>query len=147
MPSIQLEIYIKAPIQVCFDLSRSIDLHKNSMKHTDEKAVAGVVAGLIDANDYVCWEAKHFGVPLKLCSKITVCDKPLHFADEMKSGPFHSFRHDHYFSEINGGTLIKDVFIYKSPLGILGKWADQLFFRKVYDRLTGKTKQLYKNNC
>jgi len=48
MPVIKLETRIQAPMEVCFDLCRSIDLHKISTSHTREEAVGGVVSGLID---------------------------------------------------------------------------------------------------
>jgi hypothetical protein len=38
---------IAAPTGVCFDLSRSIDLHLESMVASNERAVAGVTSGLI----------------------------------------------------------------------------------------------------
>ncbi len=41
MPRIELKIEIKADIQIVFDLSRSIDLHKISTEHTNEPAIAG----------------------------------------------------------------------------------------------------------
>lgn len=135
MPKIELETFINAPLDRCFNLSRSIDLHKNSLSHTKEEAIGGVVSGLIDAGDHVCWKANHFGLSLQLCSLITVCKKPSHFADEMKSGPFHSFRHDHFFDEANGLTIMKDTFVYKSPLGVLGRLADRLFLKKYMTKL------------
>ena len=44
MTKIILKTIINAPITVCFDLARSIDLHKTTMKHTNEKAVAGITS-------------------------------------------------------------------------------------------------------
>jgi hypothetical protein len=38
---------IHAPVGRCFNLSRSIDLHKASTARTGEQAIAGVTAGLI----------------------------------------------------------------------------------------------------
>ena len=48
MPLIHLTTFIAAPIERVFDLSRSIDLHKKSMAHTNEQAVAGTTTGLIE---------------------------------------------------------------------------------------------------
>ena len=53
MPAIQLSTFIKAPVERVFDLSRSIDLHKISTKHSHEEAVAGVTGGLINLNETV----------------------------------------------------------------------------------------------
>jgi adenylyl- and sulfurtransferase ThiI len=43
MPVITLETYINADKQTVFDLARSIDLHQISTKHTNEKAIAGIL--------------------------------------------------------------------------------------------------------
>ena len=45
MPTIQLETIINADIKICFDLSRSIDLHQISTAKTNEKAIAGIRFG------------------------------------------------------------------------------------------------------
>lgn len=47
MPVIELVTEINAPIHVCFDMARSIDLHKLSTAQTREEAVAGAASGLI----------------------------------------------------------------------------------------------------
>jgi len=59
MPAIQLTTVIHAPVNVVFDLSRSINLHMESMTHTNEKAVGGVTNGLIQQGETVTWSAKH----------------------------------------------------------------------------------------
>lgn len=130
MPVIRIETKIKASKEIVFDLSRSIDLHKISVKETNEEATAGVTAGLIDLNDTVTWRAKHLGVYQTLTSKITDCDYPDYFADEMVQGAFKQFKHEHILVKKDYGTLLIDIFDYKSPLGILGKIADVLFLKK-----------------
>lgn len=127
MPRITLETYIDADKQTVFDLARNIDLHQVSTKHTNEKAIAGRMSGLIELNETVTWQARHFGITQKLSSKITEFANPDFFVDEMLSGIFKSIRHEHRFIEQGTGTLMIDTFDYVSPLGILGKIADSLF--------------------
>ena len=55
---IELKIKIKAPIEICFDLARSIDLHVDSTNHTGEKAVGGVTSGLIGLGESVTWRGQ-----------------------------------------------------------------------------------------
>src|ERR1700733_15775427 len=117
MPSIILETPINAPIERCFDLSRSIDLHTDSMQHTGEKAIAGRTSGLIELGESVTWEAKHFGIRQTLTSKITEFNYPNCFVDEQVRGAFKSFRHEHRFVQQDGQTLMTDTFTFKSPLG------------------------------
>ncbi len=144
MPIIQLETKINAPIERVFDLARSIDLHKDTMSKYDEKAVAGVTSGLIKMNETVTWEATHFGIRQNLTSKITAFERPSHFRDSMVSGAFKRFDHDHFFEQIGEQTLIKDVFDYDSPLGILGWIADALFVEKHLREMLRERNQLIK---
>lgn len=129
MPVISLTTEISAPIEICFDLARSIDLHMHSVSHTNERAVAGVAAGLIGADQEVTWRARHFGIWLSLTSRITAFDRPCHFRDSMKSGPFKRFDHDHFFEFNNGMTVMRDRFDYTSPLGLLGHIVDTVFLQ------------------
>ncbi|POY38954.1 cell division protein [Solitalea longa] len=132
MPIIYLSTEIKAPIQICFDLARSIDLHKLSMKHTNEKAIAGRVSGLIELGESVTWQAKHFGIKQQLTSKITGFTYPVFFRDEMTKGVFKRINHEHWFLNENGHTVMTDVFEFESPYGFFGKVFNNLI---LYDYL------------
>ena len=88
---------IKARPEDCFDLSRNIDLHLESMLASDERAIEGVTSGLISAGEEVTWEARHFGVTWRMTSRIIEFDPPRRFVDEMIRGPFTAFRHEHLF--------------------------------------------------
>ncbi|WP_298827946.1 SRPBCC family protein [uncultured Planococcus sp.] len=127
MPIITHEIYIQAPIRVCFDLARNVEIHTRTTAKTKERAVAGVTEGLMEQGDSVTWEATHFGVKQKLTAKIIEMEKPYQFIDEMVKGAFHSFTHTHEFIEKDNGTIMRDRFVYRSPLGFLGIVADKLF--------------------
>ena len=141
MPRIELRTEIKADKEIVFDLSRSIDLHKISTEHTNETAIAGKTSGLIGLNESVTWRAKHFGIYQELTSKITEFDRPNYFADEMVSGAFSEFKHEHHFTDLNGGTLMTDFFDYKSPFGFLGKLTDKVFLEKyMTDLLTERNR-------
>jgi ligand-binding SRPBCC domain-containing protein len=121
MPTIELQTEINAPAKRCFDLARSIDLHLISTKHTGETAIAGTTTGLIGLNETVTWRAKHFFIWQTLTSQVVELNSPHFFADEMVEGAFKSFRHEHFFFTINDKTVMRDVFMFESPLGILGK--------------------------
>ncbi|MEL6867398.1 MAG: SRPBCC family protein [Bacteroidota bacterium] len=144
MPTIRLKTTIKAPIARVFDLCRSIDLHKISMEHTNEEAIAGVTSGLIKMDETVTWRAKHFGVYHILTSKITAFRSPNYFADEMEKGIFKRFKHEHILEEVEEGTLLIDVFDYESPLGILGKLADYLFLEEYMERFLEERNEIIK---
>ena len=144
MPIIKIETEINSNIKICFDLSRSIDLHKISTKQTNEKAISGKTSGLIKLNESVTWRAKHFGIYQKLTSKITEFEKPNYFVDEMVNGIFKKFKHEHKFINQNNKTLMIDIFDYESPFGILGKLADKLLVKQYMSKLLKERNQIIK---
>lgn len=127
MPIIQLETLIDAPIERCFDLSRDIDVHMESMGLTNERAIAGVTHGRVSLGDTVTWEGRHLGVRQRLTSKITEFDPPHKFIDEMQRGAFHHWHHTHLFAERGDRTMMTDVVDYSSPMGILGRIVDAVY--------------------
>jgi len=127
MPTIRLITKIKAKQNIVFDLSRSIDLHLISTEETNEKAIAGRTSGLIKLGETVTWRAKHLGIYQNFTSKIIGCSKSDYFADEMLSGAFKSFKHEHFFTYNYGETILEDIMVYESPLGLLGRIVDYLF--------------------
>ena len=135
MPTIILHTQINAPATRCFDLSRSIDLHKISTSHTGEEAIDGVTSGLICINQFVTWRATHFGITQTLTTKITEFSYPTFFVDEQIKGAFKRFRHEHSFEEIENGTLMTDRFDYESPFGPLGRLVDLLVLKRYMTRL------------
>lgn len=130
MPTIKHEVYIHAPIEVCFDLERSVDVHMETTGRTQERAVDGVTSGLMERGDSVTWEAVHLGVRQRLTAKIIEMERPYQFTDVMVKGAFRSFKHTHEFKESGTGTIMKDTFSYESPFGIFGKIADLLFLER-----------------
>lgn len=129
MPRICLKTTINAPIDIVFDLSRSIDLHTVSTEQTNKEAIAGKTSGLIGLGESVTWRAKHLGFTQSLTSKVTDYKHPSFFADEMVKGIFKRFRHEHHFETVGNQTLMTDIFEYQSPFGILGKLADFIFLK------------------
>ena len=130
MPVIEYQQFIKAPVELCFDLARSVDIHTKTTANTKEMAVDGVTEGLLEEGDTVTWEAIHFGIKQRLKAKVTLMEKPNKFVDIMVKGAFHSFVHTHQFIEEQEGTIMIDTFQYKSPFGPIGVLADKLFLEK-----------------
>ena len=127
LPRIELSIYIAAPRERCFDLARSVEFHERSTASTGERAVGGRTSGLLEPGDAVTWRARHFGIRQTLTARISAYDRPAHFRDTMIRGAFKRIDHDHFFEAAGGGTMMRDVFDYEAPLGILGRIAERLF--------------------
>jgi len=130
MTTINLTTKIKAPKQTVFDASRNIDVHQQSASKSNEKAIAGVTSGLINFNETVTWRGKHFGFYLTHKSRITKMAFHDYFVDEMERGKFKTFKHEHFFEEENGITIMKDKLQYETPFGIFGELFDILFLEK-----------------
>jgi ligand-binding SRPBCC domain-containing protein len=144
MPNIILKTQIHSDIETCFNLSRSIDLHKISTAKTNEAAIDGTISGLINLNEFVTWEATHFGIRQKLTSKITAFQSPKYFRDEQIKGIFKFIIHDHYFESQNGITIMKDIFNFQSPFGFLGKILDKYILTKYLTKLLIQRNEIIK---
>jgi ligand-binding SRPBCC domain-containing protein len=124
---------IQAPIERCFDLARSVEVHLAGNEHCGETAVAlaGVTSGLLGMAQRVTWRAKHFGVWQNLTSEITAMDRPAYFQDTMIQGAFRFMKHDHFFRSLSSGqTEMKDVFCFGAPLPLLGRLAEIVALRR-----------------
>ena len=130
MPIITLATEIHAPIDLCFDLCRDLEVHTRTLPHTRERLVGEKTGGLAELGDVLVFEATHLGIRQRLSSRITEMERPVLFADEALSGAFQSLRHVHRFTEIDGGTLMRDRLEWTSPLGPLGNLADALFLKR-----------------
>lgn len=144
MPVIRLSTFIQAPAAICFDLSRSIELHLQSTAHTKERAVAGRTSGLCEAGDTITWEAIHFGIRQRFTVCITAMDRPSFFEDEMIRGAFKYMHHRHEFEAAGDGTLMKDTFSFAAPCGLVGRLFESLVLTAYMRRLLEKRNQLIK---
>lgn len=136
MVLIELGVLIQAPIERCFDLARSIEVHLLGTEKTGEQAVDGVTTGLIGNGQFVRWRARHLGVRQHLASRITAMDRPRYFQDTMIEGAFRSMQHDHFFSRADDGrTEMRDRFVFSAPLPVFGWLAERLVLERYMTKL------------
>jgi ligand-binding SRPBCC domain-containing protein len=121
METIRLATWINAPVQRCFLLSLSIDLHIASAGNSHEMAVDGVTTGLIGEGQTVTFRGRHFGMRWKHTSRIDVFRPYSHFRDVMVAGAFRHFEHDHHFAPMDDGTRMRDEIHFLAPWGPLGR--------------------------
>ncbi|MFT3932229.1 MAG: SRPBCC family protein [Chitinophagaceae bacterium] len=144
MPTIHLTTFIAAPVERVFDLSRSIDVHKKSLAHTQEQAVAGTTSGLINEDETVTWKAKHLGKMRVLKVKISSMLPNQSFTDEMVNGDFKEMKHEHHFKQIKNGTIMIDLFSFESPYGGLGKFVNYVYLKRYLRKLLERRNQAIK---
>lgn len=135
MTTIELKVEIKATRDVCFDLSRSIDVHKLSTAPSDEQVIGGCTKGLIEEGEWVKWRAKHFFIPQTLTVQIKEMKEFRYFVDEMIQGPFRWMKHEHRFEAEHGKTIMSDKFEYEVLFGIAGKLFDKLILKRYMKNL------------
>ena len=135
MAFIQLTTFMAAPAERVFDLSRSVELHKASMKGYAETPVAGKLQGLMELNDTVTWKARHLFKERLLEVKITAMQKPFSFVDEQIKGDFVSMKHEHYFKPVENGTIMIDQFFFQPPYGLLGSLVSRFLLEGYMKRL------------
>ena len=134
MPLIHIETFIAAPIQRAFDLMRDAETHVRTTAQTRERSVSGRTTGLFELGDEVTWEAVHFGIRQRLTVRITRCEPPHVFEDQMVRGAFAHFTHVHAFRENGGGTVMVDDFNYAAPFGFVGALAERIILTRYMRR-------------
>jgi ligand-binding SRPBCC domain-containing protein len=145
MSFIHLTTFIKAETRRVFDLSRSINLHQISTMETNEKAIAGIINGLINVNETVTWQANHLYKTRLFTSRIVEMQIPDFFIDEMIKGDFKSFRHEHHFKSADNGTIMIDKLTFESPFGIIGKLVNEIYLKNYLQKLVEKRNVVIKD--
>ena len=131
MTRIVIETKIRAPIELCFDLARDTNAHRQSAAFSSERVIPpGRTEGLLELGDLVAFEGRHFGIKQRFVARITGFDRPHRFDDEMVEGSFKWLRHCHEFSFSNGVTTMRDTLEWQPPLGLIGQVADIIFLRR-----------------
>lgn len=124
---------IDAPMERCFDLARSVEVHLVDNRHCGEPtaAVSGQTTGLVELGQTVTWRARHLGVRQKLTTRVTALHRPVFFQDTMSEGAFRSMQHDHFFRQLVGDrTEMTDILRVAAPIPVLGRIAELLFLRR-----------------
>jgi len=143
MPFIHLTSFIAAPQERVFDLSRSVALHKASMKDHNERIVDGTMSGLMNLNDTVTWTAKHLFKQRRLKIRISKIQRPEYFTDEQEAGDFKLMKHEHYFKPIENGTIMIDQFHFET-VGLMGKLVTKFYLEKYLTQLLKQRNKMIK---
>jgi ligand-binding SRPBCC domain-containing protein len=75
------------------------------------------------------------GIPLRWVSVIESWEEERGFIDRQVSGPFRLWRHQHEFSEVEGGTSVQDRVDYALPFGRLGRLLGIPIVRRDLERI------------
>ncbi len=75
------------------------------------------------------------GLPMGWVARLSAIVPGVSFVDELTSGPFAYWRHEHSLRDEGGGTVVSDHVSFRSPLGPLGRVADALFVKRSIEEL------------
>ena len=130
METIRLGTWIDAPVERCFLLSLSVDLHVATARSMRDKTGAGATEGTIGEGDTLTFKGNHFGVRWRHTSLIEKLRPHSYYRDVMIAGPFQHFEHDHYFAPMDDGTRMRDEVRFSASAGLLGRLTTRMFLRK-----------------
>ena len=117
MEKIRLATWIDAPVERCFLLSLSIDLHAAA---AGRKELDAVLDGLVGEGETITFQRAFFGLQ-QHTSRIEALRPYSYFRDVMVSGPFKYFEHVHHFAAMDDGTRVRDEIRFSAPWGPLGR--------------------------
>lgn len=129
METIRLTTWIDAPMERCFRLATSIDLHLVSAAETQETVIGGVRSGEIGEGESVAWRGRHFGRWVTHTSKIDGWRPYSYFRDVMTAGWFRRFEHEHHFAVMDDGTRMRDEIRFATPYGWMSRIAGKMVRR------------------
>lgn len=76
-----------------------------------------------------------YGLPVHWQTEIATFDPENSFSDVQLKGPYRKWHHLHQFSEVPGGTEMRDAVDYEIPFGLFGRMAHPLFVRRSLQKI------------
>jgi len=91
----------------------------------------------MQAGALIDYRLKVHGMPVRWRTEIVAWEPGRRFVDRQLRGPYALWEHTHSFEPVDGGTLMRDVVVYRLPLGPFGALANRLLvaadLRRIFD--------------
>ena len=84
--------------------------------------VVGQTTAAIERGTELTYRLRIHGLPVTWRSRIDAWEPPARFVDIQLHGPYAKWHHTHTFHARGAATLIRDLVLYRLPLGRLGQW-------------------------
>jgi ligand-binding SRPBCC domain-containing protein len=130
METIRFGTWIDAPVERCFLLSLSVDLHVATTRSTQATTSASAMEGMIVEGETFTFKGQYFGMRGPHTSLIEKLRPHSYYRDVMISGHFRHFEHDHHFATMDDGTRMRDEIRFSAGSGPFGRLATRMFLRK-----------------
>jgi ligand-binding SRPBCC domain-containing protein len=144
---IEVVALVGAAPAVVFELELDVGVHAESMAGSREVASTSTGHRRLGLGDEVTFQARHFGLPWRMTSRITRYDAPHCFVDEQIRGPFRALHHEHVFEDLGDDrTRMIDRMTITAPFGPLGVLVTRVvlapYLRRLLERRSAHIKCL-----
>jgi hypothetical protein len=135
------EVEIEAPIERCFDLVRSVEVHEYTTEIIRGRAEGGRLEGLWQRGDRTLWSAVFFGCRFQLTMEASLVESPHFYNETLVKGLLRNFAHKYTLTTLESGlTVVRDELEVVSWLSLIVPPADKWLLYKrmqfiVRDRL------------
>lgn len=136
MYKIEREQFLPIPLQEAWDFFSS----PSNLAKITPTSLGFVVHGSVPERMYPGLFIQYtvsplLGIPMRWVTEITHVREGEYFVDEQRVGPYSIWHHEHFFTAVEGGVLMRDVVHYKVPLGILGQLVHPLIVRPKLEQI------------
>ena len=87
----------------------------------------------IQKDTLIDYRIRLFGIPMRWRTRIERFEPDDAFVDNQIRGPYALWHHTHTFEDTAEGTLMRDIVLYRLPLGPLGALAHWMFVRRTLE--------------
>lgn len=135
MPRIHLTTFIQSPPQRVFDLCRHLSLIKKSVQGKNESILSSSGSTMISNGDTVTYHAKHLGKLRSVVLRVTEFERGQKLTEEQVKGDLLLYKHEHFFKQIDNGTIMIDIVEYDLPKDFIGRWAGKFFLKDYLEKI------------
>jgi ligand-binding SRPBCC domain-containing protein len=89
----------------------------------------------MQAATVIDYKLRLYGIPFHWQTLIETFDPATSFTDVQLTGPYRRWHHHHTFTDVPGGTEMRDIVDYDLPFGTIGALVHALFLRRSLDRI------------
>ena len=139
MPTLEFETTVAAPLEAVWAFHENVRESLPALSPPGDNVTIEAVDLPVRVGSRITINARGpFGRPMKWVAKIVehapphavVFGEEARFVDEMESGPFQSWKHEHDFERVDERTTwVLDRITYRVGLGPIGFVADRLIVR------------------
>lgn len=90
---------------------------------------------MISSGDTVTYHAKHLGKHRSLVLRVTEFERGQKLTEEQVKGDLLNYRHEHFFKQIDNGTIMIDIIEYDLPKDFIGRWAGKFFLKDYLEKI------------